>query len=263
MTHNPDNTIQEQSTSVHKNFDALDAFLALVLTVLFAVGIVGHRLSQFQPLLITMTEGFLLFTNLLVTAAVLARAWYTGSRPSFFKLSIWMAVCVILTLIIEILGVRTGLIFGQYEYGSVFRLTVAGVPWVIGWNWVLVILGALTIARTSYLLTLSRVIFPAAGLEALDKASKQPWFWFLQHLDIAFLAGLLAVLFDIALEPVAIKFDYWRWPGNIVPLQNYAAWFCITFVFSIIALRFNIATRSKLVMFYSVIQAVFFVMLLI
>ncbi len=31
------------------------------------------------------------------------------------------------------------------------------------------------------------------------------------------MTGTLAVLFDVALEPVAMRFDYWDWAGGTVP----------------------------------------------
>jgi uncharacterized membrane protein len=51
---------------------------------------------------------------------------------------------------------------------------------------------------------------------------------------LVFLAAILAVVFDYVLEPVAINLNYWQWAYNIIPLQNYLAWFLISFGLSFI-----------------------------
>jgi putative membrane protein len=39
------------------------------------------------------------------------------------------------------------------------------------------------------------------------------------------------VSYDLLLEPVAIKLDFWNWQGGAIPLQNYVAWYVISVVF--------------------------------
>ena len=39
------------------------------------------------------------------------------------------------------------------------------------------------------------------------------------------LAGLLCTLMDFVIEPIAIKYDFWSWEGNEIPLFNYLTWF--------------------------------------
>jgi hypothetical protein len=51
--------------------------------------------------------------------------------------------------------------------------------------------------------------------------SKFPQWW------SVFLVAAFGLLFDIIMEPVAIALDFWRWPMDIVPLQNYIAWFVL------------------------------------
>src|SRR5690606_22660854 len=44
------------------------------------------------------------------------------------------------------------------------------------------------------------------------------------------LAGAVLMLtLDFVLEPVAISLNFWEWPGDLVPLTNYIAWFTISF----------------------------------
>ena len=51
---------------------------------------------------------------------------------------------------------------------------------------------------------------------------------------IALLAGLISVLFDIILEPVAISLGYWQWSNFSPPLSNYYSWFIIVFLLTIL-----------------------------
>ena len=37
-------------------------------------------------------------------------------------------------------------------------------------------------------------------------------------------------MIDVLIEPVAVKFDYWSWQDQIIPLQNFVAWYIISFL---------------------------------
>lgn len=104
---------------------------------------------------------------------------------------------------LEFIGVRTGFPFGSYSYTDVLGFRVAGVPLAIGAAWYVTTVCARRICQP---------------------ASPQP-------LRTAFLAAILAVAFDITLEPVAWRIEgYWQWHGEQIPVQNYVAWFLISFV---------------------------------
>ena len=82
------------------------------------------------------------------------------------------------------------------------------MPLIIGFNWVFVILGSIAISR---LLTNNIFLSPV-------------------------ISALIAFIFDLILEPIAIKLDYWSWSEGIIPIQNYLAWFVIALIS---ALGFN------------------------
>ncbi len=197
----------------------------IFLILIFIVGIIGHLLNSLRPLMISITP-----YTLIITGAVVL---YLPYRNKNFSLLIWCFITYIITLIIEIIGVKTGLIFGSYNYGSSLGFKVFGVPLVIGFNWVLVVLGSINIARLSGSSLIRRSI----------------------------LAGTLAVIFDLFLEQVAIKLDYWTWVNNLVPLQNYYAWFFITFIASISTGYFKVKVKTAVVRDYFMIQLVFFITL--
>lgn len=119
---------------------------------------------------------------------------------SLRKIAIW-AVAFSLGMIVEIIGVQTGDIFGTYYYGENLGLKFMGVPFLIGVNWA--VLSFVTAAISSRL---------------------TKFFWRSILIGTCFMVGL-----DLLLEPLAGVFDFWHFEGGIVPIQNYVAWFVTAF----------------------------------
>ncbi|MDY0145141.1 MAG: carotenoid biosynthesis protein [Kiritimatiellia bacterium] len=207
-----------------------------VLLLLYTVGVVGHNVTATLPLMIWLTPGFLLLTATLATlpAAAVGRG----------KFLVWLTGAYGCTFAAEALGVATGLIFGHYEYGPALGWSWLGVPLIIAFNWVVVVNGAVSIA--------DRVV------PATIKMGRRP--------ALALLAGLIATVFDFIMEPVAIHLDYWRWPDNAVPSQNYVAWFVIA---ALAAALYPLPNRlspqalaaGRLAGTFVVVQAAFFIAL--
>lgn len=116
----------------------------------------------------------------------------------------WALFIVVLSLLVEICGARTGFPFGAYSYTNHFGPAIDVVPMTIPLAWHVVLTNALFIV-----LTLAPHL-PRAGEAAA--------------------VGLMATLYDAILEPFAIRIKgYWFWRNSTgaVPLQNYVAWFVI------------------------------------
>lgn len=192
------------------------------LYLIFTVGIIGHLVDQLIPIMLYLTP----FTLLLTGSVVLYKSYKSSNKLFLY----WIIITYLITFSLEVIGVKTGLIFGEYLYGETLGLKLFDVPLIIGFNWVFVILGAISIARI---------------------ISKN-------NLVVSLIAALIAVIFDFILEPVAIKLDYWQWSENIIPLQNYAAWFLIAFFSSFLYEQFKIKTDSKISIHYLIIQFIFF-----
>jgi len=106
--------------------------------------------------------------------------------------------------LVEYIGVKTGIIFGKYLYSNILQPQVLDVPIAIGFAWLTVVISSM--AMVSY--------FVKSNFKFYN-----------------LLAPILVLLFDIILEPAAIKLDYWQWEGSQIPLQNYLAWFCLGLFF--------------------------------
>jgi len=192
---------------------------------MYSVGVVGHIIPGAKPLMIFLTP----FTLLLTGSVTLYFSFQKGNT----KLVMWGLIVYIVTFSLEVIGVKTGYIFGSYYYGNVLGLQFFDVPLIIGFNWVVIILGAIGIA--------SRI----------HKSAFQ----------IALLTGTFAVLFDLMLEPVAINLGYWKWQQGFIPLQNYYAWFGIAFFASLFGSKLKLDLEDSLFIYYFLIQFTFFILL--
>ena len=203
----------------------LEKIITIILVVIFGVGIAGHSINLLKDLMLLLTPFVLLISSLLVLLPVI--------KNKNKKLIYWLCGIFILTFLLEVAGVKTGIVFGEYFYREALGLKILEVPVIIGVNWVLVIGGAIKLSE-----------------KFSDKI----------YLKIL-ITGLLAVLFDYWLEPVAVKLNYWNWIGGDIPFQNYAAWFIIALILAGIYFLARVKIESKLFERYYLIQLSFFFLL--
>jgi uncharacterized membrane protein len=198
-----------------------------ILVLLFMAGILFHLIPFTHNLVLMLTDGFLLLTNAVVL--------YFVFKDNFSsRLMVWSVLTFLLTFLLEYVGVKTGVVFGQYHYGDTLLMQVGNVPFIIALNWMILILATYSIVLK---LVRNLIITP-------------------------FLSSLLIVIFDIILEPVAIKLDYWQWSGGEIPIRNYMAWYLISLLFSGALSFMNIKVESQILKKYFFLQIVFFLLLL-
>ncbi|MGC8824422.1 MAG: carotenoid biosynthesis protein [Bacteroidales bacterium] len=134
---------------------------------------------------------------------------------------------------IELVGVHTGQIFGNYSYGHALGVKLFETPFIIGFNWLFLTYTTTTVA---------------------DYLTKNKW-------PTLFVAPALMVTYDIVLERIAPLIDMWYWEKSVVPLQNYIAWYIIAFGFVAILKAFKINTQNPLASIILICQFLFFVIL--
>lgn len=198
-----------------------------VLTILYIVGIIGHSISFLFPFMILLTPYTLLLSGIIVLLKL--------NGNSNVNLFAWCTVTFLVTYITEVIGVKTGLIFGEYQYGEVLGFKLLEVPLIIGFNWVFVILGLINLVDDSKLHFIAK----------------------------AFIVALGAVFFDYFLEPIAINFGYWSWTNIDVPIRNYAAWFLLAFIFTFLSHIMKVKIVGKTAAYYFLVQLIFFIILII
>jgi putative membrane protein len=195
----------------------------LILPLIFFFGFIGHVVPEVRELIGSLSP----YTLFAINLALICLIFKTKSK----KLILWTLLTIVITFIIEAIGVRYGIIFGEYSYGNTLGFKIFDVPLIIGLNWVMVMLGAIEFIRSLNI--------------------KKPF--------ILIFAPILTCLFDFFLEPVAIKLDYWHWKYTEVPLQNYLAWYLISLIATVVYLKLNVNQKFESLRIYFICQLIFFI----
>lgn len=160
----------------------------IVLVIFHQVGLIGLHMDSTRDLFIQLVPG-----NLILSAIILSlfhKTWTVSFGIVAFVI-FWAGYLV------ELVGVKTGIIFGVYQYGTALGPKIADIPPLIGLNWLLLTYSTGIIARNAFEKLWVRVLFGA----------------------------LLMVVLDLLIEPMAIRFDFWTWMNGEIPIQNFFAWF--------------------------------------
>lgn len=192
---------------------------AALLIIFYLVGIPG---VIFRPVMfVPFSPALLAFTSVLL--------FLNGNyrNPDFIRFCILVTVA---GFAIELMGVRTGKIFGHYIYGYALGWQLKGVPMVIGFNWLLLTLSTLSLSV---------------------RVSSNP-------LIASVTGALLMVLLDMLIEQVAPAYHFWYWQDNVVPLKNYIAWFIISFLFHFTAHQIRFYHKNPLDAIVYFLQVLFF-----
>jgi putative membrane protein len=162
---------------------------ATILLIFHIVGLIG--MSSSYERYFTILTPFNLLLSLFVLLAF---------QPKYDnRFWVFALITTVVGIVVEWIGVHTGMLFGSYYYTSIFGVKLDGIPLLIGVNWLM-----LTIICAEF-------------------ASR-----FLSKQSFRILAGaLLMVAIDFLIEPVAIQFGFWVWEGNQVPWTNYLTWFIV------------------------------------
>lgn len=168
---------------------------ASIIYMIFLLGLTGYAASFLRPLALTITPFG-------ITAAVLAAVYEPIKNNR--SLLVWIILVYFITVTLEIIGTNTGIVFGNFHYGNTLGPKIMNVPYIVGLNWVMIILGTNAVA---YILSKGR------------------------YFRWVIASCLLVITFYFGENPAA-ELDYWSWLGNYIPLKNYASCFLIAFAAS-------------------------------
>ena len=190
--------------------------------IFYSVGVVGISLKSFRELFLPFSWGILLLSFLALMLSIKAKE----KRFYFF-----VAFCFFIGMTAEIIGVQTGLLFGDYFYGPNLGFKVFGVPLIIGLNWII-----LLICSASFFTKIKS-----------------------RSIRVFVSAGLMVVM-DYLMEPVAVELNFWTWKGDI-PIYNFICWFILSLLLHFIYDILNLNAPNKYARFLFCILALFFVIL--
>lgn len=199
----------------------------LVLVVLLVLYIVG-----FFGIVSPVYKNFFLSLSPVILSLSLIAVLISIERP-IKRTVLFIVFSGSIGFIAELIGVNTSILFGTYQYETNLGLKIGGAPLIIAANWSVLSIGA---AHLSFFITKIR------GLRVL-------------------LAATLMLLFDIIMEPVAIKSHYWFWEGGVIPIYNYVCWFVISVLIQFVYVQFIKEAPNKVFMVLFCIMLLFFILL--
>lgn len=193
---------------------------AAILLIVHIAGIIGLQTS-YRDLFLGLTP-----INLLLSASLLFI-----NHQQFNKNFILFAVITLLSgFFVEVAGVRTGAIFGSYWYEETLGWKVLNVPVVISVNWLMLVYSAGVISNK---LNANIILKSATG------------------------AALLLIL-DLLIEQNAHNYKFWSWMDGKIPMQNYIAWFLVSFVLLLLFHSLKFKKENKLAPVLYIVQLLFF-----
>ena len=199
------------------------SFPAFILLSSFAFGMVGvyafpKFLLPFTPFHLCLCLAFVLLGYPRNTA----RLWW------------YVFVVFVAGYSVEVAGVQTGLIFGEYQYLHTLGIKLWGVPPMIGINWVLVTLCGANIGFRLRLPTVLQIVASVA----------------------------LLLFLDVLMERVSARYGFWSWTLGEAPLQNFVAWAVCAALFVGLYKKMGLAANfSRWAVFVYTLQVVFFLWL--
>ena len=211
----------------------------LFLALLFhGTGVLGILFTPYKDWFVSSTPLVLLFMFLLLANTQL---------KAFKNFLLSFAIAFVISMATEIIGVNTGLLFGEYQYGPVLGPKILGVPWLIGLNWFVIVY-----CSGSFLLHSVKLVERKLTIPLTVPTST----------TMVVLGGAaMATFFDFILEPVAVKLNFWTWNRGDIPLFNYLCWFVVSAVLLRINLQLKQVNTDVFASSLLIIQAAFFLML--
>ena len=197
--------------------------VTLFLVIFHAVGILGFSMDRFHSLFRSLVP-----LNLLLSLALLM----LFHQPFRLKHVLLFFLIFLTGFFVEMAGVNTGIIFGNYSYGESLGLKIGSTPLLIGVNWLMLIYAVHVMMKN---------ITPVKSVQIIA-------------------GGFFMVGYDMLLEPVAMKTGMWSWEGREIPIQNYLAWYLIS-VILLTVMQFSGKFKNPLAIYLFMIQVIFFAIL--
>lgn len=151
------------------------------------------------------------------------------------KLFFLVIICFSIGMISEIIGVKYGILFGEYSYGNALGIKFLGVPLIIGINWCILVFITGYISR----------------------------FFFDSLIARTFLGIFLMLSLDIVMEPIAPILDFWKFKQGLASFNNYAGWAIVSFPLQLLFHRLNHDIEGTFPFHLYILQFLFFTILLI
>lgn len=203
------------------NLAAITAFYILF----YLVGIAGMLIPYSH-------EYFNRLTPLALILSFIGLVLFDKTEHSKKTVSLLLSI-FILSFIIESIGVNTGVIFGNYQYGNNLGPKIFNTPIIIGFNWVFLVYSTAIIVNKLKLHPVYKVL----------------------------IASISMLIYDLTMEQMAPELGMWYWQDELIPLQNYLAWFALALIFHSVVRILKINFSNKIALLILSCQFLFFLIL--
>ncbi len=183
----------------------------------------SYEIGILAAVLLVLSLGAFFMANVQLPAwshAVSAASVLLFALPAFWAAKMWLGsrdalilfgVLGVFALIIELAAIMTGVPYGHFGYSDHLGFKLFGmVPWTVSFAWTPLILAAYAIAANLFLSRSIRVLATT----------------------------FLLVIFDMVLDPGAVRLGFWKYTdaGNFydVPISNFAGWMISGFAGSVL-----------------------------
>ncbi len=170
-----------------------------------------------------------------LSASLLALSW----NWSIKRISLVLVTAFTFTWIVEAIGSRTGIPFGQYHYTSSLQPQLLGVPLLIPLAWMMMLPPAWAISEA--------ILIPSLG-------QNQKGYWF----KFSLLSGMVFTAWDFYLDPQMVLHGLWYWekPNGYfgIPLSNFLGWWLSASLLTL-WIRPKISIRPPLMLIYTLTWA--------
>ncbi|TVR79224.1 MAG: carotenoid biosynthesis protein [Chitinophagaceae bacterium] len=202
-------------------------FWTFITICVYLVGLTGLLWDRTHDLFLLLTPLNILFAYFVVFL------FHKKFDFTFFMLA---AFIFLLGMTAEIIGVKTGLVFGEYEYGDTLGLQILNVPVLIGLNWFFLVY-------------------------CVYHFSKQ---FFKKDMMVILFSVICLIIYDMVLESPAIAMNMWSWDGkSYPPIHNFIAWGVLGLIMtSVFTKKINIQKNNMAINMFQ-IQFIFFLLLTI
>ena len=203
-----------------------EIILSGILVIFYTVGIIGTHISTYRDSFFSLS-----YFNLLLSFVILILARKHKSLRFFG----FLGFAFLIGMLAEWIGIHTGLLFGDYNYGNNLGLKIFEVPLVIGINWAMLTVVTASIINRLEIKTQYKIVISALAM----------------------------TLFDVLMEPVAVRSDFWTWQNGIIPFYNYVCWLLICLGLPAIHYRLKLVESNKVhdILFFCMV--IFFLSLIL
>lgn len=195
-----------------------------ILIVFYTIGLIGMYIPSLRTQILPLSS-----LNLYLTFVILVLA-AQQKKTNFFA----GFICIyVLAMLSEWIGVHTHFLYGNYKYGPNLGLKIFEVPFVIGINWFILVVGTSSLLASFKWHVWTKIIIGA----------------------------MLMTIFDWILEPIAVQNGYWSWHENQIPIFNYISWFFVSLLGHWIYYQFKLNQKNNTHTSILLIMTLFFILL--